>query len=484
MKPVAKGATKKFIRISDDKETAILELKNTLERNFTGRIQGVLKTEKGELEIIIEVLNGRIVAAGVEGYVNMDGGLALNTIVNAILEGTGFLEIIELNEEGVNLDLEFNPNAKLSTPTSLELYINRIELRLRQLKRKRELEKEQVEPTTTTPTKREEVSRQTPSRQEGYYGSHTRELGHSRPSEPVRRYEQQPGIPSPQAVPPREEEIPKKAEETGYAKSIPEVKSSTEQIRGEEEKKKVLEEIGLDEEVLEGLVVNVREKPVVIEAIPTGEGSSIRAGTEAPAVERPVAGQPLVEERTETVPVPQPVTPPQQVYTKRVELSPEELLSKLPLSDKIEEYSKTLLSDADKLLLALIETNDILGHGKDKVDTVFNKLIDMSKQREEPLKLSTSTAGKLYYVIAHRGAIVSAFKIDETTEDIELYGRAALIDLFKKLLSEDIEYIISSIKNTYMLANLGLLKKEEMERELEERAEGLFGRLKKIFGGK
>ena len=457
MRPVAKGVTRKFIRITDDKEAALSELKNSINKAFTGRIQGILRTDKGELEIVVEVLQGRIVAAGVEGYTSIDGGLALNTIINAIIEGTGFLEIIELNEEGVNLDLEFNPNSKLSMPTSLELYINRIELRLRQLQRKKE-----TQPTwTPQPLKRKPIEE---TRRE--------EVEKPRPSTEIRQFT-------------RREEISSKKEE-GRIQEKPEAEDREKTVEVEtkpEEKKKILEEIGLDEEVLEGLVVNVKEKPPVIVALPSSkEASTAQVATETtgPIVEKSAEERSSVEElhavpKTEVERLPQ---------VKETAPSPEELLSKLPLSDKIEEYSKSLLSETDKLLLSLIETSDILSHGRDKVDAVFKKIIDLSKNTDKPVKLSTATAGKLYYIIVHNGSIVSAFKVDENSENIELYGRAALIDLFKKLLSGNIDYVISLVKNKYVLSGLGLVEREEIEEEIEERAEGLFGRLRKIFGGK
>ncbi len=464
MKPVAKGITRKFIRVTDDKESAISELKNSINREFTGRIQGILKTSKGELDVAIEVLRGRIVAAGVEGYTHMDGGLALNTIVNAIIEGTGFLEIIELNEEGVNLDLEFNPNAKLSMPTSLELYINRIELKLRQLQRKK---------TQTTwtppPTPRRRLIEKTEKKET-----------------------EKPRSPSETKQPVRKEEAPLRRVKEEKAPEKPEVKTKEKTATVErqktegEEKKKILEEIGLDEEVLEGLVVNVKEKPPVIVALPSNEGAStvqvaqVTTETSRPVAEQPVEGKPLVEELS-TVPE---TRIEQKSRLKEAILTPEELLSKLPLSDKIEEYSKSLLSETDKLLLSLIETSNVLSHGRDKVDVVFKKILDLSKNIDKPIKLSTATAGKLYYIIVHNGSIVSAFKIDENSENIELYGRAALVDLLKKILSENIDYVVSLVKNKYMLSGLGLIKREELEQEVEERAEGLLGRLRKIFGGK
>ncbi len=455
MRPVAKGVTKKFIRITEDKEATVNELKNSIDRTFTGRIQGILRTDKGELEIVIEVLRGRIVAAGVEGHTRIDGGLALNTIVNAIIEGTGFLEIIELNEEGVNLDLEFNPNAKLSMPTSLELYINRIELRLRQLQRKKE-----TQPTWTSPPRR-------------------------RPIEKTRREEvEKPRPPAETSQPVRRETQPRKVEEKSLKESEPEVKEKTIAVeKSESEKKKILEEIGLDEEVLEGLVVNVKEKPPVIVALPSSERTSVAqvaTETAGSAVEKSIEERPIVEE-LRPVPKTEVERAPQ---VKEITPSPEELLSKLPLSDKIEEYSKSLLSETDKLLLSLIETSNILSHGRDKVDVVFKKTLDLSKNTDKPVKLSTATAGKLYYIIVHNGSIISAFKVDENSENIELYGRAALVDLFKKLLSENIDYVVSLVKSKYVLSSLGLIKREEVEEEVEERAEGLFGRLRKIFGGK
>ena len=463
MKPVAKGVTKKFIRVTEDKEAVVNELKNSIDRTFTGRIQGILKTNRGEIEIVIESLRGRIVAAGVEGYTRMDGGLALNTIVNAIIEGTGFLEIIELNEEGVNLDLEFNPNAKLSMPTSLELYINRIELRLRQLQRKKE-----TQPTWTPPSP--------PPRRRLIEETREKEAGRQKPptetEQPVRR----------------ERTLVRKIEEKKTPEKIKaEVREKTVAVEKpepeEEGKKKILEEIGLDEEVLEGLVVNVREKPPVIVALPSGEGAptaQVVSETSGPAVEKPVGGRPLVEE-LHTVPK---AEVERVTQVKEVTLSPEELLSKLPLSDKIEEYSKSLLSETDKLLLSLIETSNVLSHGRDKVDAVFKKTLDLSKNIDKPVKLSTTTAGKLYYIIVHNGSIVSAFKVDENSENIELYGRAALVDLFKKIVSENIDYVVSLVKSKYVLSSLGLIKREEVEEEVEERAEGLFGRLRKIFGGR
>ncbi len=461
MKPVAKGVTKKFIRITDDKEAFIKELRNSIDRNFTGRIQGILRTSKGELELVIEVLNGRIVAAGVEGYNNVDGGLALNTIVSALLDGTGFLEIIELNKEGVDLDLEFNPNSKLSAPTSLDLYIDRIELRLRQLMRKKELEQQRE--TTTTPPPRREEEKGTTFQQ---YARRT-EYEQSKPFE--RRYD---------VVKEKTREPEKETKKTVTVKS-----RRIEKKEQEEAKKKVLEEIGLDEEVLEGLVVNVREKPVVIEAIPS-TGTAVPE-TKTPLVEKPVTSQPIVEEKVEEIKTaahPQ-VRAEELVPPKPVGPSPEEVLSKLPLSDRIEEFSKSLLSEVERLLISLIETKEVLSHGRERIDIVFEKLIDLSKDRDEPLKLGTATAGKLYYVIAHKGSIVSAFKVDENSENIELYGRAALVDLFKKLVSDSIDYMISPVRSTYILLGLGLIRKEEAEKEIESRAEGLFGRLKKIFGG-
>ncbi len=466
MKPVAKGVTKKFIRIIEDKEAAITELKNSIDRTFTGRIQGILRTDKGELEVVIETLQGRIVAAGVEGYTRIDGGLALNTIVNAIVEGTGFLEILELDEEGVNLDLEFNPTAKLSMPTSLELYINRIELRLRQLQRKKEIQTS----LTPSPLPHQRKPIEKPQKEEtGKTGSSTETQQLARRKDiQLKKVE--------------ERKAPEKPRTEVKEKTI--VSEKPQPPPEERKEKKILEEIGLDEEVLEGLVVNVKEKPPVIVALPSGAGNArvaqVATETGEPVIEKPVEEKPPIEE----LPVASRTEIEQKTPIKEITPSPEELLSKLPLSEKIEEYSKSLLSKTDKLLVSLIETSNVLSHGRDKVDVVFKKTIDLSKNTDKPIKLSMATAGKLYYIIIYNGSIVSAFKVDENSENIELYGRAVLVDLLKKIVSEDIDYVVSLVKNKYMLSGLGLIKKEELEQEVEERAEGLFGRLKKIFGGR
>ncbi len=465
MKPVSKGTTRKFIRVTEDKETVINDLRNSLERNFTGRIQGILKTEKGEIELVIEVLNGKIVAAGVEGYINVEGGTALNTILNAVIEGTGFLEIIDLNEEGVKLDLEFNPRSKLSYPSSLELYINRIELKLRQLRKITEA----TQAKQKTPSPPESKRGIENIRETSQYQTVTRGKPEFRETKPqTERVTQKHQVTI-------RETTPIRREEKSRQKTVIEHKVVEKTI---ESKKNISEEIGLDEEVLGDLVVNVREKPIVIEAIPSETSKNV------PTVEelRPAQNIPNEQELTHEREI--ELSPKTEVPERpHTTLRPEDVLSKLPLDDKIEDRSKMLLTETDRLLLSLIETTEILDHGRKRIDLVLSDAINMSKDRENPLKIGTSIAGKLYYVIVYKGSIVSAFKIDEISEDIELYGRSALIDLLKKSLLEDIDYIVTPIRDSYVLYSLGILKKEEYEKEIEEKAEGLFGKLKRIFGG-
>ncbi len=124
MKPVAKGTTKKFIKLEDI--DVVHELSTTLTDEFTGRLQGVLKTSKGDLDVVIEIVEGKIIAAGISGYTSKLGSEAIEEIIKVIPEASGFLEVVELDKEAVNLDLEFNPNAKLKEEIGLRQFINRI----------------------------------------------------------------------------------------------------------------------------------------------------------------------------------------------------------------------------------------------------------------------------------------------------------------------------------------------------------------------
>ncbi len=144
MKPVSKGVTKKFVKLRDTE--AINELVNIVTDNFTGRIQGVLKTPKGDLDVVIEIENGKVVAAGVDGYTSKLSNEALAEILNVIPQAEGFLEIIELSKEAVSLDLEFNPNAKLRKEIEAKELVKKIIDELKKIAKPTETaEKEKTE---------------------------------------------------------------------------------------------------------------------------------------------------------------------------------------------------------------------------------------------------------------------------------------------------------------------------------------------------
>ncbi len=124
MQPVAKGTTKKFIKLGE--VNLVEEFTSVLTEDFTGRLQGVMRSSKGELEIVIEILNGEVIAAGIKGFTNKLGKDAVEEVVKTLPESTGFIEIVELDKEAIKLDLEFNPKAKLEEPIKVKTLMEKI----------------------------------------------------------------------------------------------------------------------------------------------------------------------------------------------------------------------------------------------------------------------------------------------------------------------------------------------------------------------
>ncbi len=515
MRPVARGHTKAFVQFNvDNKIIALRELMEKTGNRFTGRLEGAFKLNGGEINVVIEVKNGAIVAMGITGIEEAKGTLAMRRFTELFPKITGFFEIIELNEAGVDLDLEYNNDYKLTIPSSLNLFIERLKLRI-----EREItESRKPRPSPTTQREvRKTTTKSTPHTTPVSPPKYTREPVTSmkplRPSaQQLRREElERPYMkptrkeaPTAKPQPPHKTIEVKKKETRTKVVEIKEVEKqstlkpqvitkplSTREEKAHMEKPKALEKPTVKKEELAKEVVEVSGKEVQVESKLKAEEQEFTAPevieavhktTVLPKVEtaqtiKPIPADMLLEEveAEEKIKVPKPKK------VEEVKRTPEEIISGLPLDDGVDKISKILSMDKDRLILALSSSLHLLKHDKGTVLDALRDIVDASTMSDLPVQLIIRKGGIAYNVIAYKGLIKAAFKINEEKIDVELIGKETLHDLVKTLYKDEFEYTLVNMKEDYVLIGMGL---KTVEEEIEEQTEGLLGKLRKLFGSK
>ncbi|NPA97130.1 MAG: hypothetical protein GXO32_05970 [Crenarchaeota archaeon] len=149
MRAVARGRTIKILyfdpsRLSDTLE----ELRAILTPSFVGRLEGEATCDGKRTRFLILVHHGCICAAGLERDGELvKGQSALAGIATCLSRGSGILEVTELNDVGLKLDIEFNPEISLSDEVNVEEFLNHIKMKVSEATRVvEEMGRESLEP--------------------------------------------------------------------------------------------------------------------------------------------------------------------------------------------------------------------------------------------------------------------------------------------------------------------------------------------------
>ncbi len=449
MRPVARGRTIAFVKFSDEgKQGALQDLVRYVGGNFTGRLEGVFKVDKGEINVVMEVKNGAIVAMSISGIENAKGVTALRRFIELFPQVSGFFEIIELDPAGVDLDLEYNSDCKLPMPSSFNLFVERLKLRL---ERERSVRKEYssgFQRPFRVSTKEQSIQKQVP---EG--GGKRGQVQLEKPS------------PTSRSLKPKEERresiVETDKEDRGPRKIEIEYKDvAREQVK-----------------VAEEHATESRRSVEIKDVTEAGVKESVLPKVEMPVGSKPIPADMLLEEGVEEL--------ERKVARREEKLrrSPEEIVSGLPFDDEIDKISKLLSSDKERLVAAIYSTVHVLKHDRGTIIDALRDTVDSSTTSDYPVQLIVKKNDTLYNVFAYKGLIKAAFKINEKTMDVELAGKETLYDLVKNLYEGEHEYTLVNSRENYILAGIGLKTIEE-EEGIEEEARGFLGKLKRLFGGR
>ncbi len=109
---ISRGVTVGFVRA--DEKSSVELLKELMEKRFTGRVEFDIVCGDERLSGSIEMLNGDIVGVEVEVPRRLYSSDALILVTSKWLKNCrGFAEIIQLDEEKVKIDLEYNSRARI-----------------------------------------------------------------------------------------------------------------------------------------------------------------------------------------------------------------------------------------------------------------------------------------------------------------------------------------------------------------------------------
>ncbi len=155
MRAVARGRTLGILYFDPSRLGDTLnQLRSLLTQAFVGRLEGEGTCDGHKVRFLILVRRGCICAAGLErnGEV-IAGQSALAGIATCLSRGSGILEVVELNDVGLNLDLEFNPGIALSEEVSVEEFLSHVKMKISEATRVvEEMGREELEPKPVAPT--------------------------------------------------------------------------------------------------------------------------------------------------------------------------------------------------------------------------------------------------------------------------------------------------------------------------------------------
>ncbi len=127
MEKVARGTTIGIVKIVPELLEWIRQIRTMVSGKFTGRLEGILKKDSGEVEFVLEVRNGRIIGVWFKDTNgNMfKGAGALDKIFHYLREAQeGYIEIVELEESGVELDIEYNKDIVIDKEVTIDDFID------------------------------------------------------------------------------------------------------------------------------------------------------------------------------------------------------------------------------------------------------------------------------------------------------------------------------------------------------------------------
>ena len=173
MEKVARGNTIGIVKLVSEIVEWLKQIRTLVTREFTGRLEGLFKRDGKEGEFVLEVRNGKIVGAWLKDVngETISGEEVLDKLYE-YLRGVeeGYIEVVELDENGISLDLEYNKEILLEKEVSIDDFLDsflenkklwRIEEILEEEKKKeelvtREIEKEEAEKKEVEEEKKEE----------------------------------------------------------------------------------------------------------------------------------------------------------------------------------------------------------------------------------------------------------------------------------------------------------------------------------------
>ncbi len=173
MEKVARGTTIGIVKLVSEIVEWLKQIRTLVTREFTGRLEGLFKRDGKEGEFVLEVRDGKIVGAWLKDVngETISGEEVLDKLYE-YLRGVeeGYIEIVELDESGISLDLEYNKEISLEKEVSIDDFFDsfienkklwRIEEILEEEKKKeeivaKEIEKEEAEKKEVEEEKKEE----------------------------------------------------------------------------------------------------------------------------------------------------------------------------------------------------------------------------------------------------------------------------------------------------------------------------------------
>ncbi len=127
MEKVARGTTIGIVKLAAELLEWLKQIRTLVTREFTGRLEGIMRKDNREAEFVLEVRNGKIVGVWLKDYEgdSINGIDALDKIFEYLRETKdGYIEVVELDENGVSLDLEYNQDIMLDKEVSVDEFLD------------------------------------------------------------------------------------------------------------------------------------------------------------------------------------------------------------------------------------------------------------------------------------------------------------------------------------------------------------------------
>ncbi len=123
LEKVARGTTIGIVKLAVETLEWLKQIRSLVTREFTGRLEGVISRDNKEAEFVLEVRNGKIVGAWLRDFSGREekGEEVLDSLFDYLREvQDGYIEVVELDENGVALDLEYNQDIMLGKEVSVD----------------------------------------------------------------------------------------------------------------------------------------------------------------------------------------------------------------------------------------------------------------------------------------------------------------------------------------------------------------------------